>query len=198
MRKNNNGEGFCARVNCFAQETKIFQMWRIRLCFSRRCLIHVITSFVLAPPFDFTLCLASAGARVFYDDEDDDDNASEFNHQTRHCFHRQCVMFLLHKANHLVKGSRCRGGIVNIRCGCSRALLVPPSPKALWRFRASTSNSLSGRLGCILTRICVIYHTYAQQDIRVCGDDHFQPPKRQLLESQGALTSSRKYLRHSR
>ena len=117
MRKNNNGEGFCARVNCFAQETKIFQMWRIRLCFSRRCLIYVITSFVLAPPFDFTLCLASAGARVFYDDEDDDDNASEFNHQTRHCFHRQCVMFLLHKANHLVKGSRCRGGIVNIRGG---------------------------------------------------------------------------------
>ena len=127
MRKNNNGEGFCARVNCFAQETKIFQMWRIRLCFSRRCLIHVITSFVLAPPFDFTLCLASAGARVFYDDEDDDDNASEFNHQTRHCFHRQCVMFLLHKANHLVKGSRCRGGIVNIRFGCSRALLVTTS-----------------------------------------------------------------------
>jgi hypothetical protein len=26
-------------------------------------------------------------------------------------------MFLLHKANHLVKGSRCRGGIVNIRGG---------------------------------------------------------------------------------
>ena len=97
-------------------------MWRIRLCFSRRCLIYVITSFVLAPPFDFTLCLASAGARVFYDEEDDDDNASEFNHQTRHCFHRQCVMFLLHKANHLVKGSRCRGGIVNIRFGCSRVL----------------------------------------------------------------------------
>ena len=122
-------------MNCFAQETKIFQMWRMCLCFSRRCLIYVITSFVLAPPFEFTLCLASAGARVFYYEEDDDDNASEFNHQTRHCLHRQCVMFLLHKANHLVKGSRCRGGIVNTRGVCSGVLLVrPESPKALGGF----------------------------------------------------------------
>ena len=51
-------------------------------------------------------------------------------------------------ANQVVKGSRCRGGIVNIRGGCSRARSVPPkSPKAIWRFRASTSNSLSGRSG---------------------------------------------------
>ena len=154
-------------MNCFAQETKIFQMWRMCLCFSRRCLIYVITSFVLAPPFEFTLCLASAGARVFYYEEDDDDNASEFNHQTRHCLHRQCVMFLLHKANHLVKGSRCRGGIVHIRVGCSCALLVRPnSSKALWRFRASTSNSLSGRSRPpIDTHARQIDHIYAQQDI---------------------------------
>ena len=48
--------------------------------------------------------------------------------------------------NQLGEDSCCRGGIVNIRGGCSRALLVrPQSPKALWRFRASTSNSPSGR-----------------------------------------------------
>ena len=29
------------------------------------------------------------------------------------------------------------------------------------------------------THIRHIHQTYAQQDIRVCGDDHFQPPKRQ-------------------
>ena len=43
-----------------------------------------------------------------------------------------------------------------------------------------------------------IDHTYAQQDIRVCGDDHLQPPNEAVLESQGALTSSRKYLSTSR
>ena len=49
-------------------------------------------------------------------------------------------------ANHMVMDSCCRGGIVDTRGGCSRALFVPPkSPKALWRFRASTSSSLSGR-----------------------------------------------------
>jgi hypothetical protein len=52
----------------------------------------------------------------------------------------------LRKTNQLVKGSRCRGGIVHIRVGCSRALLERPnSSKALWRFRASTSNSPSGQ-----------------------------------------------------
>ena len=84
-------------------------------------------------------------------------------------------------ANHLVKGSCCRGGIVNIRCGRSCALLVQPqSTKALWRFRASTSNSPSGRTWPHThTPIRYIYQTYAQQDIRVCGDDHFEPPNRQ-------------------
>ena len=61
-------------------------------------------------------------------------------------------------ANHMVMDSCCRGGIVDTRGGCSRALFVPPkSPTALWRFRASTSNSLSAALGCTLARICRIF-----------------------------------------
>jgi len=84
-------------------------------------------------------------------------------------------------ANHMVMDSCCRGGIVDTRGGCSRALFVPPkSPTALWRFRASTSNSLSGRSRLhARTHMPYIYDTYAQQDIRECGDDHLQPPKRQ-------------------
>ena len=63
---------------------------------------------------------------------------------------RTCVIILilflilaratLHRriANQAGENSRCRGGIVHIRGGCSRALFVrPESPKALWRFRAS-------------------------------------------------------------
>ena len=92
------------------------------------------------------------------------------------------VTLHLRIANHLVMDSCCRGGIVNIRGGCSRALFVPPkSPTALWRFRASTSNSLSGRSRLhARTHMPYIYDTYAQQDIRVRGDDHLQPPKRQF------------------
>jgi len=78
-------------------------------------------------------------------------------------------------ANRVVMDSCCRGGIVHSRRGCSCVLLVRPnSPKALWRFRASTSNSPSGRSWLQThTQIRHIDHTYAQQDIRVCGDDHF-------------------------
>ena len=48
-------------------------------------------------------------------------------------------------ANQVGEDSRCRGGIVNIRVGFSRALFVRrESSTALWRFRASISNSLSG------------------------------------------------------
>ena len=77
-------------------------------------------------------------------------------------------------ANHLVMDSYCRGGIVNTRCVYSGVLVVPLlRPKALWRFRASTSNSLIGRTWPPAdTLIRHIHHTYAQQDIRVCGDDH--------------------------
>jgi len=57
-----------------------------------------------------------------------------------------CAILRLRIANLLVMGSFCRGGIVNTRFGFSRALLVRRDrSKALWRFRASTSNSLSGR-----------------------------------------------------
>ena len=60
---------------------------------------------------------------------------------------RTCAILHLRMANRLVMGSCCRGGIVRIRGGFSRALFVRPnSPKALWRFRASTSNSPSGRI----------------------------------------------------
>ena len=91
------------------------------------------------------------------------------------------ITFLLRTANRVGEDSYCRGGIVHTRFGCSRALFVPPeSSTALWRFRASTSNSPSGRTWLHThTQIRYIYQTYAQQDIRVCGDDHFEPPNRQ-------------------
>ena len=57
------------------------------------------------------------------------------------------VTLHLRIANHMVMDSCCRGGIVHIRCGYSRALFArPESSKALWRFRASTSNILSDRI----------------------------------------------------
>ena len=91
------------------------------------------------------------------------------------CDFKSCVALHVRIANQVGEDSYCRGGIVRIRGGCSRALFVPPySPKALWRFRASTSNSLSGRSRPQTnTQLRYIYHTYARQDIRVCGDDHF-------------------------
>ena len=68
------------------------------------------------------------------------------------------IMFLLRIANHMVMDSRCRGGIVHIRGGCSRVRLVRrESSTALWRFRASTSNSPSGRTWPQLTRTFVIF-----------------------------------------
>ena len=104
-----------------------------------------------------------------YDDNDDDDSNS-------------CVTLHVRIANPMVMGSCCRGGIVNTRFGNSRAPSVrPESPTALWRFRASTSNSPSGLSWPPAdTTIRHIHHTYAQQDIRVYEDDHFQPPIRQF------------------
>ena len=59
---------------------------------------------------------------------------------------RTCAILHIRIANRLVMGSCCRGGIVRIRGGFSRARSVrPKSSKALWRFRVSTSNSPSGR-----------------------------------------------------
>ena len=56
------------------------------------------------------------------------------------------VTLHLRIANQMGEDSRCREGIVHSRGGCSRARSVwRQSPKALWRFRVSTSNSPSGR-----------------------------------------------------
>ena len=85
------------------------------------------------------------------------------------------VALHLRKTNGMGEDSYCRGGIVNTRRVCSRERLVrPESSKALWRFRVSTSNSLSGRSWQHTnTPIRQIDHTFAQQDIRVCEDDPF-------------------------
>jgi hypothetical protein len=84
-------------------------------------------------------------------------------------------------ANQVGEDSCCRGGSVHSRFGCSRARSVPPySPKALWRFRVSTSNSPSGRSRLHFdTHIRYIDQIYAQQSIRVCEDDHLKPRNRQ-------------------
>ena len=99
------------------------------------------------------------------------------------CVFMRCVKFRLRQfANHMVMDSYCREGIVNTRFGrsCARPIRRQ-SPKALWRFRASTSNSLSGRSRPQThTLLPQTHHTYARQDIRVCEDDHFQSPKRQF------------------
>ena len=78
-----------------------------------------------------------------------------------------CAILRLRIANRLVMGSFCRGGIVHIRFGFSRARSVrPKGSKALWRFRVSTANSLSGRTWPQTdTPIRYIDHTYAQKDI---------------------------------
>ena len=97
------------------------------------------------------------------------------------CDFKSCVALHVRIANLLVMGSRCRGGIVHIRCVCSRALLVwPQSSKALWRFRVSTPNSpIDLFRPHTHTHIRCNHHTYAQQVIRVYEDDHLKLPKRQ-------------------
>ena len=93
-------------------------------------------------------------------------------------------------ANPMVKGSCYRGGIVHIRFGsflcASRtassshgALAVSCKyfKQSKWPFLAA----------CAHAYFVDIYHTYAQQDIRVYEDDHFEPPMRQYDTSQGAL-----------
>ena len=88
-----------------------------------------------------------------------------------------CVALHVRIANLLVMDSCCRGGIVNIRGGCSRVPRIRSErPKALWRFRASTSNSRSDRSRLqTYTHLRYICHTYAQQDIRVYEDDQLKP-----------------------
>ena len=93
-----------------------------------------------------------------------------------------CVTLLLRIANRVGEDSYCRGGIVNIRGVCCSARYIRPnSSTVLWRFRASTSNSPSGRSRLHAhTLLRRIDHTFAQQGIRVYEDDHFQPPKWQV------------------
>ena len=93
-----------------------------------------------------------------------------------------CVTFHLRIANRVGEDSCCRGGIVHTRGGRSGSFRkqMRHCSKALWQFRASISNSLSGlSWPHSHTPVRHIHHTYAQQDIRVCGDDPFQPPLRQ-------------------
>jgi hypothetical protein len=64
------------------------------------------------------------------------------------CVFMNCVTCRVRIANQMVMDSCCRGGIVHIRFGCSCERCVRPQSslaKALWRFRVSISNSLSGR-----------------------------------------------------
>ena len=82
------------------------------------------------------------------------------------CVFMRCVKFRLRIANCVEEGSYCRGGIVHIRGGRSRALFVwPQSASALWRFRASTSNSPSGRSWPHPHTHTGIDYNYSQKDI---------------------------------
>ena len=98
-------------------------------------------------------------------------------------YYTTCVTFHLRIANRVGEDSCCRGGIVHTRGGRSRSFRkqMRHCSKALWQFRASTSNSLSGRTWLhSYTPIRQIDQIYAQQDIRVCEDDHYEPPNWQF------------------
>ena len=126
---------------------------------------------VLFESFRCSLKKNLCNTRVYVYDDDDDD-----------AIILERVTLRVRIANRVGEDSRCRGSIVNTRFGCSRALLERrPRPKALWRFRASTSNSLSGRPRPPTdTHTRQIDHTYAQQDIRVYEVDQLKPQKRQF------------------
>ena len=89
-------------------------------------------------------------------------------------------------ASRMVMGSRYRGGIVNIRGGCSCVRLVQrQSTTELWRFRVKTSNNPSGHSWPPTdTFLWKSVHIYAQPGIRVCGDDHFELLLRQQPDSK--------------
>jgi len=72
---------------------------------------------------------------------------------------RECVAISRRAriANLVGEDSCCREGIVNIRVVFLASFSYGPSPKALWRFRASTSNSPSGRSRPHPTRPFVIF-----------------------------------------
>ena len=91
---------------------------------------------VLFESFRCSLKKNLCNTRVYVYDDDDDD-----------AIILERVTLRVRIANWTGEDSRCRGGIVHIRGGCSCVRGIRrPRPKALWRFRASTSNSPSGRL----------------------------------------------------
>ena len=77
----------------------------------------------------------------FYDDDDDDDDDYDDDDDSN-----SCVTLHVRIANRMVMGSCCRGGVVHSRGGCSCVRGIRSNrPTAIWRFRASTSNSPSDR-----------------------------------------------------
>ena len=126
---------------------------------------------VLFESFRCSLKKNLCNTRVYVYDDDDDD-----------AIILERVTLRVRIANWTGEDSRCRGGIVHIRGGCScvRGIRRHCST-ALWRFRASTSNSPSGRSWLHShTPIRYIYQIYSEQGIRICGGDHFEPPNRQF------------------
>jgi len=87
-----------------------------------------------------------------------------------------CITCRARIASLPAKDSCCRGDIVNIPSGSSRARIVQPkNPTALWRFRASTSSSLSDHVWLHYnTERSLWIHNHSQQDIRGYGDYRFQ------------------------
>ena len=67
-------------------------------------------------------------------------------------------------------------------------------PKALWRFRVSTSNSLSGRTGRPTDTHFAIFIIFTLKKIFEYVEMTILAAQEAVLQSQGALTSSCKYL----
>ena len=102
---------------------------------------------VLFESFRCSLKKNLCNTRVYVYDDDDDD-----------AIILERVTLRVRIANWTGEDSCCRGGIVHIRGGCSCVRGIRrPRPKALWRFRASTSNSPSGRLWPHATRKFAIF-----------------------------------------
>ena len=121
-----------------------------------------------------------------YDDDDDDDSNS-------------CITLHVRIANRVVIGSCCRGGIVHTRVGCSCALSYGPIvPRRFGGFVQVLQTVQVAVHGCTLD-------THYRIFIKLTLNKIFEYMKMTILaaheavtESQGALASSRKYLRHSR
>ena len=115
------------------------------------------------------------------------------------CVFMRCVTFRLRIANRVGEDSCCRGGIVHIRCGCSRARLVRPRvPRRFGGFVQVLQTVQVAVLGRILTRIFVILIILTLNKIFEYVEMTILAAQVAVSESQGAFASSRKYLRHSR